>query len=86
MEDKMDNFGFAQPGHDMEKLRKQEMIKDITYSVEAFEQQVHGEIDADDPKAVAQFAQKFQISVNELLFAMLLYGNSVAAIKAYLSV
>lgn len=86
MENKMDNFGFAQPGPDMEKLRKQEMIKDITYSVEAFEQQAHDEIDADDPKAVAQFAQKFQISVNELLFAMLLYGNSVAAIKAYLSV
>ncbi len=44
------------------------------------------EIDSDDPDDLTYWAKQFQISVNDLKAAIVLNGNSLRAVKKYLSV
>ncbi|RBQ11825.1 DUF3606 domain-containing protein [Pedobacter miscanthi] len=72
---------------DPDDIRERFPIEDDSDTLEPFDDQSeHREINADDPKDMAFWATQFQISHEELHAAMALTGNSVRAIKKYLSI
>lgn len=86
MENK-DNFGFGENIPDPEEIKKQYEIEDDSDTLEPFvDEDEYREINADDPRDLALWAEEFQISVAELQAAIALNGNSVKEIKKYLSV
>jgi hypothetical protein len=87
MEDNKDNFGFGENIPDPDEIRKRYEIEDDSDTLEPFvDENEHREINADDPKELELWAEKFQISVDDLKAAIVLNGNSVKEIKKYLSV
>jgi len=78
MEENKDNFGFAENIPDPDEIRERFAIDDGPDTLEPFvDENEHREINADDPEDVARWAQEFQISVEDLMAAIVLSGNSV---------
>lgn len=87
MEENKDNFGFGENIPDPDKIRELYSIESDSDSLEPFDDEnEHREINADDPADLARWAEAFQIDINTLKAAIVLNGNSVRAIKKYLSV
>ncbi|RYY71002.1 MAG: DUF3606 domain-containing protein [Chitinophagaceae bacterium] len=87
MQENEDNIRSWENSPDSEKVKERYPIEDDSDTLEPFvDESAHQEINVDDPADVEQWANQFQISVADLRAAMVLNGNSVSAIKKYLSV
>ena len=72
---------------DPDEIRDRYPIEDDADTLEPFDDQSeYREINADDPKDLAYWAEQFQINIDALKGAIALNGNSVRKIKEYLSV
>jgi len=79
----------AQPEHtiDEQEIAGRNPISADSDTLEPFDDSAeHRQINSDDPRDIAFWADEFQISVAELKAAILLNGSSVREIKKYLSV
>jgi hypothetical protein len=72
---------------DPDNIREQYEMESDGDTLEPFvDENEYREINADDPDDLEAWAENFQISIPELKAAIVLNGNSVKAIKKYLSV
>jgi hypothetical protein len=72
---------------DPDKIREEHEMESDTDTLEPFvDENEHRLINADDLDELEVWAENFQISIPELKAAIVLNGNSVKAIKQYLSV
>jgi hypothetical protein len=72
---------------DPDQIREQYEMESDGDTLEPFvDEDEHRLINADDPEDLEAWAENFQISIPELKAAIVLNGNSVKAIKEYLSV
>lgn len=87
MEENKDNFGFGENMPNPEEIKHQHPIEDDSDTLEPFDDETENrEINPDDPADVRYWATQFEVSEADLKAAILLNGNSVRAIKKYLSV
>lgn len=87
MEENKENFEFDERIPDPEEIRERYSLEDDSDTLEPFiDESEHREINADDQNDLAYWADQFQISIEDLKTAIYLNGNSVKAIKTYLSI